>query len=90
MKTAVSSPWLKICIWFVVLLTALPPSLMAQTIGTPPGFPIPGAGIPPGLTREMVQGAQADRSPTAHASADALPDTSGENAGYCPDRTDAQ
>jgi protein involved in polysaccharide export with SLBB domain len=63
MKNFSSSPFLTISIWLVVFLTALPPSLMAQTIGTPPGFPIPGGGIPPGLTKEMLQGAQAQGAP---------------------------
>src|SRR5262249_19089095 len=63
MKDFASSILWRICIWVVVFLTALPPSLLAQTIGTP-GFPIPGAGFP-GVTKEMMPGAPVITNPTA-------------------------
>src|SRR5262245_41683447 len=63
MKTFASSRFAKLCIWVIVLLTALPPSLMAQTLGTP-GFPIPGTGVSGGQ-KELPPGAPIVTNPTA-------------------------
>src|SRR5262249_1291506 len=58
-----SHAFTKVFIWTLVIVTAMPAPLIAQTLGTP-GFPIPGAGTRGG-TKELVPGAPVVTNPTA-------------------------
>jgi polysaccharide export outer membrane protein len=58
-----SHAFTKVFIWTLVIVTAIPAPLIAQTLGTP-GFPIPGAGTSGG-TKELVPGAPVVTNPTA-------------------------
>lgn len=58
-----SHTFTKVFIWTLVIVTAIPAPLIAQTLGTP-GFPIPGAGTSGG-TKELVPGAPVVTNPTA-------------------------